>query len=235
MAKQTYLPLLEKIIEPEKEIIEKEESELIQIGKEKGYLSISRDSGKVKYLACGYEDDYSDPEEKVRAAFYVELIEKYGYPRERINVEVEVPRREPKDRADIVIYEDDVCKQSYGVVECKKEGMPDAEIEQALKQVWGNANNLRAKYGMLVAGNLRIAFDAEKFEHQTRQGIIADLPARYSKPPKFLFRKGDAERDLKPVTQSELDAKFQQCHDILWEGGRRNPAEAFDEMSKLPT
>ena len=43
----------------------------------------------------------------------------------------------------------------------------------------------------------------------------------------------DPSKELKEVTRDELLAKFQQCHDTLWEGGKRNPAEAFDEMSKL--
>jgi hypothetical protein len=37
---------------------------------------------------------------------------------------------------------------------------------------------------------------------------------------------------LQDVTKDELLAKFQQCHDALREGGKRNPAEALDEMSK---
>ena len=39
--------------------------------------------------------------------------------------------------------------------------------------------------------------------------------------------------DPREADRNEVLAKFQQCHDILWEGGKRNPAEAFDEMSKL--
>lgn len=72
------------------------------------------------------------------------------------------------------------------------------------------------------------------FEPSERQrNIIADIPKRYGKVVKYRFRKGDPENDLKKATRTELLAKFEQCHDTLWEGGKRNPAEAFDEMSKL--
>jgi len=119
-------------------------------------------------------------------------------------------------------------------VECKKDGISQAEIKQAIEQAFGNANSLRSKYAILVAGNVRIAFDVANFPSEEREkNIIADIPVRYGKVIKFKYRKGDAQWDLKEVTKDELLAKFQQCHDTLWEGGRRNPAEAFDEMSKL--
>lgn len=176
----------------------------------------------------------ADPEEQVRASFYYELTKKYQYPKERVDLEVIVPRREPTDKADIVVYEDDEKKKPYIVVECKKDGISQAEIKQAIEQAFGNANSLRSKYAILVAGNVRIAFDVANFPSEEREkNIIADIPVRYGKVIKFKYRKGDAQWDLKEVTKDELLAKFQQCHDTLWEGGRRNPAEAFDEMSKL--
>ena len=48
-------------------------------------------------------ENYEDPEEKVRAEFFAELIYKYEYPANRIKVEVIVPDRLPTDRADIVM------------------------------------------------------------------------------------------------------------------------------------
>lgn len=126
-------------------------------------------------------------------------------------------------------------KKPYIVVECKKEGISQHEIKQAIEQAFGNANSLRSKYTMLVAGDVRVAFDVANFKPNEREkNIIADIPVRYGKIIQYKYKKGDETWDLKEAEGlDELLAKFQQCHDILWEGGKRNPAEAFDEMSKL--
>lgn len=39
--------------------------------------------------------------------------------------------------------------------------------------------------------------------------------------------------DLEKATFDELMKKFQKCHDEVWEGGKRDPATAFDEFSKI--
>jgi len=204
----------------------------IELGEKEGLFKVSEK--KIEYLPIKKSYNIADPEEEVRASFYYELIKKYQYPKERIDLEVIVPRREPTDKADIVVYEDDEKKRHYIVVECKRDGISQAEIKQAIEQAFGNANSLRSRYAILVAGNVRIAFDVANFPPEEREkNIIADIPIRYGKVIKFKYRKGDIQWDLKEVTRDELLAKFQQCHDTLWEGGKRNPAEAFDEMSKL--
>jgi len=215
-----------------KELKESIVAELIEIGEKEELFKVS--GKKIEYLTVKKSYNFSDPEEQVRASFYYELIKKYQYPKERIDLEVIVPRREPTDKADIVVYEDDEKKKPYIVVECKRDGISQAEIKQAIEQAFGNANSLRSKYTILVAGNVRIAFDIANFPPEEREkNIIADIPVRYGKVIKFKYKKGDPQWDLRDVTRDELLAKFQQCHDTLWEGGRRNPAEAFDEMSKL--
>jgi type I restriction enzyme M protein len=212
----------------------------IEHGLRRELINIIADGSRITY-ECGhhgsaFSDNYRDPEEKVRAAFFVELVEHYQYRPERIDFEVEVPRREPSDSADLVIYQDDGLKTPYCVIECKQDGISEAEIEQAVKQAGGNANNLRAPYGMVVAGNVRVVFDAKKWNPKQAldSGIIADLPLRYGQAPKYRYwKQRPGWPDLAVVNESQLRDAFQQCHDILWEGGRRNPAEAFDEMSKL--
>lgn len=39
--------------------------------------------------------------------------------------------------------------------------------------------------------------------------------------------------DLRKASLDELLRKFQNCHDEIWEGGKLDPATAFDEFSKL--
>lgn len=207
------------------------------------YIEIDTTKNRISYKTREGIKSYplNKPEEKVRAEFYSELIYKYKYEPKRMGLEVEVPRRKPSDWADIVVYEDDNGKKPYIVVECKKDGISEAEIKQAIEQVFGNANSLRSKYAIMVAGSVRIAFDVANYPPSEREkNIISDIPIRYGKVPKYTFKKGAPEvvfgvgdRDLKKPTRQELLNKFQQCHDIIWEGGKRNPAEAFDEMSKL--
>lgn len=199
---------------------------------EGGYLEISEN--KITYVASGVKRNITTPEEKVRAEYYLELVKKYKYPDTRIQPNCKVPGRRPDVFADLVVFEDDEKKKPYVVVECKRDGISQAEISQAIEQVFGYANSLRAKYAVVVAGTVRIAFDVAGFKPSEREkNIIADIPERYGKVIKYRFKKGDPKNDLKVATRDELLAKFQQCHDTLWEGGKRNPAEAFDEMSKL--
>jgi len=42
-----------------------------------------------------------------------------------------------------------------------------------------------------------------------------------------------AANDLRTASFNELLKKFQKCHDEIWEGGKLDPATAFDEFSKL--
>lgn len=196
------------------------------------------DDGRIVYKKTnrgGKPKSYvwSDPEEKVRAEFYGDLVMKYKYPADRIDLEVEVYRRKPEDFADIVVYEDDGLTKPFLVVECKEPNVSAAEFEQAIKQAWGNANNLGTKYAATVAGSRQFAFEPRDFDIRDREKYAIIIPERYDKPIKYRYVKGDPNWDLKPGTLDELRKLFQRCHDILWENGRRNPAQAFDEMSKL--
>jgi len=217
--------------------ISKEAKEVILSGEKEGFFRIKEK--KIEYVTQGKSYKISDPEEQVRAIFYLELIKKYQYPKERIDLEVSV-KGEKRPAADIVVYEDDERKKPYIVVECKKDGISQAEIKQAIEEGIPNAHYLKAKYAIVVAGNVRIAFDIANFPPQEREkNVIADIPVRYGKVVKYVYKKGgpkdkdDPTKELKEVNKDELLRKFQQCHDTLWEGGKRNPAEAFDEMSKL--
>ena len=75
-----------------------------------GYAIITGPENKQKIIyvtSDNHTENYNDPEEKVRAEFWAELIYEYDYPAHRIKVEVTIPDRVPTDRADIVIFSDD--------------------------------------------------------------------------------------------------------------------------------
>ena len=204
-----------------------------------GYINIIGPEGKrkIEYIAAEkHSENYEDPEEKVRAEFFAELIYKYEYQANRIKVEVVVPDRLPIDRADIVVFNDDECKRPYAIVECKKEGVTDAEFNQAIEQGVGNATwvKLRAEYVVIIAGSTRRVLDvSDKFGALEReQNILADLPKAYGEPQEFRFYKG-TENDIKPVAREDLIAAIKKCHQTLWGGGRLSPPSAFGELCKL--
>ena len=201
------------------------------------YISGAENKQKITYVTSdNHSENYSDPEEKVRAEFWAELIYKYEYPANRIKVEVVVPDRLPTDRADIVIFSDDECKRPYTVVECKKDGVTDAEFTQAIEQGVGNATwvKLRAEYVVIVAGGTRRVLDvSDKFgAFEREQNILADLPKAYGKPQEFRFYKG-TENDIQPVAREDLIVAIKKCHQTLWGGGRLSPPTAFGELCKL--
>jgi type I restriction enzyme M protein len=207
----------------------------IKKGIKKRIITLSEDESKITYTCCReYTTSFKNPEEKVRASYFVELVEDYNYPKERINIEHPVPRRTPEDRADIVVFEDDALKKPYLVVECKKDGITDAEFKQAIEQVFGNANSLRAKFACVVAGTTRTAFDVAGFTPEEREkNVISDIPQRYGRTPKYRFIKGDTDKELKIVQKEDLIRTLEKAHDTVWQGGRLAPTTAFDEISKL--
>ena len=56
-------------------------------------------SERIRYIAANRSEQWTDPEEKVRAELWAELICKYQYPPNRIGFEVSVPGRTPSNYA----------------------------------------------------------------------------------------------------------------------------------------
>lgn len=190
----------------------------------------------ILYKKLNHKEIYSDPEEKVRAEFWAELVYRYQYPIENIGIEITIPDRTPSDRADIVIFNDKTHKSPYLVVECKKEGITDNEFNQAVEQVCGNGTwaKFKANYVIVVAGNTRRALDfTDKYGVLEREkNIIADVPIRYGKPQEYKYYKGSS-LDISPVSKEDLISAIRKCHQTLWGGGKLSPPTAFSELCKL--
>ncbi len=202
-------------------------------------LDVSGKTERIVYVAVNHTEKWSDPEEKVRAEFYGELIYKYGYAGACIGVEVTVPDRVPRDAADLIVFKDEERKAPFAVIECKRADISDAEFNQAVEQAWGNGNayKFRAAYVGVVAGATRRFLDcSDKFRALERdKNVVADLPAGYGKPPDYKFRKGVSRdwQDIRPVSKGELIAAIKKCHQTLWGGGRLSPPAAFGEFCKI--
>ena len=210
------------------------QTDFIEIGKQKGYIQILNDGTTIHYIVPNKKYRFMDPEEKVRARYYVELIERYQYPETRIDLEVAVPRRTQSDFADLVIFHDDAKKNPYVVVECKKDGISEAEFNQAIEQAFGNCNSLSGDYAAVIAGNTRRFFQVKNHNSLERtQNIIADFPIGYGTVEEWRYKRGDADWDLQVVERVALIRTLEKCHDTLWQGGRLTPTDAFDELAKL--
>jgi type I restriction enzyme M protein len=214
---------------------------IIGKGIELGHVSFEDDDKYIIYQAQGKRYRFSDPEEQVRAETYLSLIIEYGYKPQRISLEFIVPKRTPSDLADIVVFEDDEKKKPYIVIECKKQKISEAEFNQAIEQGFGNAVALGARFVQITSGIKTKSYDVKNYPTLERvQNIIADIP-RFGQTGITLakFYKGGRDevgnpaRDIKIVEQSDLTKVFEQAHQALWAGGKRNPSEAFDELDKL--
>jgi len=192
---------------------------------------------RIHYLAADHSERWSDPEEKVRAEFWAELIYKYDYDPKLIKFEVKVPRRTPNDLADIVIYKDEEHKDPYFVFEIKRSDITDAEFSQSIEQACGNRASLAAPFCGSIAGLTRrlLRFDDKQKDPpmERDRNHLTDIPKRFGKPPEWRFYKNKEGQDLKAVPREELRSAIRKCHQTLWEGGRRSPIAAFGEFCKL--
>ena len=210
------------------------QTDFLHIGQQKGYIKLLNGKTRIHYVAPDKEYKFTDPEEKVRARYYVELIERYQYPENRIDLEVTVPRRTPSDLADIVIFQDDAKVDPYIIIECKRDGISELEFGQAVEQAFGNCNSLLGHYTGVIAGNTRRFFNAKDFGSMERvQNIIADIPVGYGEVQEWRYKKDDPDWDLQVVGKGELTLVLGKCHDTLWQGGKLAPTDAFDELSKI--
>ena len=210
------------------------QTDFLHIGQQKGYIQILNEGAIIHYIVPDKRYRFTDPEEEVRARYYVELIERYQYPETRIDLEVAVPRRTPSDFADLVIFDSDAKTNPYIVVECKKDEISESEFNQAIEQVFGNCNSLRGHYAAVIAGNTRRFFDVKGYPSVERiENIIADIPVRYGRVEEWRYKKGDPNWDLQVIEMDELSRALEKCHDTLWQGGRLEPTTAFNELSKI--
>lgn len=208
-------------------------TDYIQVGQNQGIIKIYTEGDREKITYHAKESktyNYKDPEEKVRASYFCELVMLYGYDAKDISLEVTMPARTPSNLADIVLYTKD--GQPYLVVECKKDKITDSEFNQAVEQAFGNANSLRAKFTAVVAGNTRSFYNVADYSGAEREhNILGKIPYRYGKPSKYTYKKGEFEP--RAVSREELIASLEKCHDTIWQGGKIDPTTAFDEVSKL--
>jgi len=201
----------------------------------RGIIEISDD--RVTYnLGVKKSYDWTDPEEWVRIRTVAFLIIERDYPANRIETEVQVPRRTPSDFADVVVYRDDFRREPYLVVENKAAGQSAAALRQGIEQAFGNANSLRASYALYDEFTERRFYNVAGYPAGERidnlKGKADAIPHQYGEVPKFPHIAGQ-NGDIAPALASHIETRIRRAHSVIWSGGKRDPLTAFDEWSKL--
>jgi type I restriction enzyme M protein len=198
---------------------------------------IKIDENRVTYT-LNHESTYgwTDPEEWVRAVTVAWLIIDREYPANRIRLEVVVPRRTPSDRADILVYRDDACRQPYLVVENKAADQAPTAKGQAIEQLFGNANSMSVPLALYDESSDSNLFDREGHPPTervaNRLGTRNALPKQYGDIPEYALIAG-SDTDIRAAAVNVLESKTRRAHSAIWSGGRRDPMKSFDEWSKL--
>lgn len=216
----------------------------IKLGLEKGLISFNEDMSRITYIHQKKERNYNNPEEKVQAKTFLQLVIDYNYPVNRIKQFVPVTMGREVKEADIVVYEDDMCMSPHILVECKREEVSEAEYQQAIDQAYSYAFALPCdvKYVWVTSNIKSDYFEVDKNLNTRNQ--LPDIPQfgvknvasyKYVYEAQYLPEESGKQRffDLSVIDQSELTRRFKQAHEALWAGGQLNPSEAFDELDKL--
>jgi type I restriction enzyme M protein len=184
------------------------------------------------------------------------LVLIYGYPVNRIKQFLSVQMGSETKEADIAVYSDDDCHNTYILVECKKEDLTDQQFNIAVDQAYSYAVAEGAKYVWTTSRIKNQYYEVPDKKPKSRIEI-PDIPQfGIDKLAKYKYVKGGISQtetefekndyvgeinelveqkffELQVVTESELTKIFIQSHQALWGGGERNPSEAFDELDKL--
>lgn len=218
--------------------------DIIKKGIDKGLISFNEDKSRITYIHQKKERNYNNPEEKVQAETFLQLILDYHYPVNRIRQYVPVTMGRDIKEADIVVYADEMCLIPYILVECKRQEVSEAEYQQAIEQAYSYAFALPSdvKYVWVTSGIKSDYYEVDKSQNTRNQ--LPDIPQfgvenianyKYVYGAQYLPEEKGKQKffDLSVIDQSELTRRFKQAHEALWAGGQLNPSEAFDELDKL--
>ena len=223
---------------------------LIDTGIEKGLIRFDEDRNFITYVYQNKKRNYNNPEEKVQAETFLTLVLIYGYPVNRIKQFLSVQMGAETKEADIAVYSDDDCHDTYILVECKKEDLTDQQFNIAVDQAYSYAVAEGAKYVWTTSRIKNQYYEVPAQKPKSRIEIPTIPYFGVDELPKYSFVKGGISQteyeeegetknrkqkffELQVVSESELTKIFIQSHQALWGGGQRNPSVAFDELDKL--
>ncbi len=172
------------------------------------------------------------PEERVRQAYLTVLIEEYGYSIDQISEEVDVSGRgSAQSRADFVIWrsvQDKIDQKApFIIVECKSDNVTIKTQDYAQGEHYARMtdapffvthNSRETKYWRVKKD--RMPGYIEEIEN------IPHADAT-DKEVKELFSK------LRVFKEKEFADLLHQCHNVIRNREKKDPAAAFDEIAKI--
>jgi type I restriction enzyme M protein len=194
-------------------------------------LTPLRKNGKIwSHIRKQWLDE--TPEESVRQEYLKVLVEEYGFSLDQIEEEVSVTGRGSGDaRADFLIWRTPEDKRdnkhAFIVVECKsdnvtidrevyRQGMNYAQYEQA--RFFVTHNNRETKYWKVDLARRAPNFDEiENIPHADASDKEVD----------------DLISKLKVFKEDEFADLLHQCHNVIRNREKKDPAAAFDEIAKI--
>ena len=233
---------------------------LLKDGIQKGYFTIA--GGKVTYHAQSFEDNFNDPEEKVRIGIFYDLVEKYGYQNKKEIIDFEFsrtighPDKKTRSSVDIILYRPD--HTPYIIFELKSESAYDLDFEGTIKkQLFERAANEDKGSGNLLylVYYTRFSEDeelVEKFQtidyslyktweqwEESGKPNLRLIPPKYGvidKPPQFIKGSLNSENQLRDnVRKEELDRIADDLHNVLWGGGQHQNELFFNLIGMFLT
>lgn len=213
----------------------------LEYGIQQGLLSFDKQHTTITYKVQNHSFPFSEnSEEETRAITYVQLIQDYGYKARNIRFEVAVQSGSGLNRPDIVIYHDNKSNRRgnvFAVIELKRADTTDKE-DKIRKQARSYAHSDEFKGFSYYAYRIGHFGSFVVFDETDKK--VAHLPYDYNNhivfadvvegkkvappPPHY--------QPLKASTPHELKQIFKSCHDIIWDGSKKQAA-AFNEFAKL--
>ena len=200
-------------------------------------LEYEEKNGKIKALLEKDKWLVKKPEEEVRQKFIARLCNEYGYFPEQMeqekNVSSKSKRGTGKAQADIVIWKSAKDKQdkkhAFMVVELKQEAI-NLKVEDFFQGA-NYASWSRAKLFVISNGKNIKVFRTHDEKLPTEFSEIAEIPHasmlhNEKQLNEFLIKTREFKGD-------EFANTLNACHDIIRNTDKLDPAEAFDEISKI--
>jgi len=222
----------------------------------KAVESIDLDNDKVRYSSkiTSPRDLEALPggEEVVRAIILTKLVNEYGYPLERIELEKTYDMGRPKvilPRIDVIVKDEN--ENAFLFIELKSpdkfEEDQDGIIEKQLFNLAGAelAKGHTIKYLVLLTCDLNgddftnkaIVIDYDKyksFDQWRDDRYYADeIPARYGRAVKSPYVKGSAKDLDKNYSGAMFQSIQKNLHNVLWGGGGTDDNEVFSSLVNI--
>jgi type I restriction enzyme M protein len=172
------------------------------------------------------------PEEEVRQKYLCTLIEKYGYVEDQIDEEIDITGLySTKRRPDFVIWrtssDKKLRKSPFIIVECKAENVSITKKAYEQGELYARTagasffvthNNIETKYWRVIQGQMP-GFIQE----------ISDIPNVNASDKEI----NEIIENLKTFKENEFADLLHQCHNIIRNREKLDPAAAFDEIAKI--